>query len=471
MCMSEIIDALASGAGFAVGGPVGAGLAGAAANAVQGGNVKSDLLAGVGGALSGGTIDNIGTGVLNSGDIALGGAGDLGAGQTIGSLVSGAGDAISGGLTNAENTVSGWGSSLSNLLSGSSAAPDATAGLNGGDLMTGAGQDYSSLTGQGAGSAPGAGYIAPSGGSSAMGAGAGGGTSSVGPGALATGASPVNDGLSAGDNSIINNITNPGSSLVPTGSANTGGVGIGGTSYNIPGGVLGPSAAPGIIGNAAAATAAPAAASSGMNASTLAQLLGAGYNAYTTNANSKALIASQNQSLANEAPFLAGGTAAEATLGNDLGTSGNTTAAGYGSLTAPFNPNNLASNPGYQFQEQQGNQALENQEAAAGNLNSGAALKAASEFNQGLANTDYNNAFNENLAQNQATYSDLAGQANLGAGAASTDANTNTNVGMANTLANNQLGANLTQTLSSLLSGSGAKKQIGVNAAGQPIYG
>jgi hypothetical protein len=54
----------------------------------------------------------------------------------------------------------------------------------------------------------------------------------------------------------------------------------------------------------------------------------------------------------------------------------------------------LQNDPGYQFRLQQGNQALERSLAAQGMGQSGAALKAAQEYGQGLADQTYNDYFN-----------------------------------------------------------------------------
>jgi len=62
-------------------------------------------------------------------------------------------------------------------------------------------------------------------------------------------------------------------------------------------------------------------------------------------------------------------------------------------LQAP-NTEALMNDPGYQFQLQQGNQALERSLAARGLGQSGAALKAAQQYGQGLANQTYNDYFN-----------------------------------------------------------------------------
>ena len=64
--------------------------------------------------------------------------------------------------------------------------------------------------------------------------------------------------------------------------------------------------------------------------------------------------------------------------------SGANGAAGYGRATA-----NFQANPGYQFQMDQGQQALNRSHAAAGNLSSGNADADTLKFSQGLANQSY----------------------------------------------------------------------------------
>jgi hypothetical protein len=90
-----------------------------------------------------------------------------------------------------------------------------------------------------------------------------------------------------------------------------------------------------------------------------------------------------------------------------LGTSG--TAAVQGALNNPFafNPNTIASNPDYQFQLQQGTQAVQRAAAANGTLSSGGTAKAIDQFSQGLASNEIGQAYNQALS----TY-----QTNLGAG-------------------------------------------------------
>jgi hypothetical protein len=98
-------------------------------------------------------------------------------------------------------------------------------------------------------------------------------------------------------------------------------------------------------------------------------------------------------------------------LSDLLGLSSNTGAAGYGSLgpqtTAPnfsFDSSKIASDPGYQFQLQQGQNALDRKAAAGGGFYSGAGLQAASKFNQGLASTALTDAYNRQKDQFQTNF-------------------------------------------------------------------
>jgi Chaperone of endosialidase len=76
-------------------------------------------------------------------------------------------------------------------------------------------------------------------------------------------------------------------------------------------------------------------------------------------------------------------TAGANALGNALGING---AGGNAQAISAF-----LNNPGYQFQQQQGDAAINAQAAATGMNNSGNQLKALSDYNQGLAGTSWNN--------------------------------------------------------------------------------
>lgn len=83
-----------------------------------------------------------------------------------------------------------------------------------------------------------------------------------------------------------------------------------------------------------------------------------------------------------------------------LGSVGTT---GYANLLK--DPSSITSNPGYQFQLGQGQQAIDRSAASKGSLYSGATLKASQRFGQGLASTSYDNALSRfgNAAQIGAT--------------------------------------------------------------------
>jgi len=59
-----------------------------------------------------------------------------------------------------------------------------------------------------------------------------------------------------------------------------------------------------------------------------------------------------------------------------------------------LNPTDVQNDPGYQFAQQQGEEALNRSLGAQGSLFSGQALKAASDFNTGLASKFYGDAYN-----------------------------------------------------------------------------
>jgi hypothetical protein len=128
-------------------------------------------------------------------------------------------------------------------------------------------------------------------------------------------------------------------------------------------------------------------------------------------------------------------------------------------LDQKFEPGDLQNDPGYQFNLQQGEQALDRKNAASGGFYSGGALKEAANFGSGLAENTYGNAYTRWL-QNQQSKMAAAGAA------------TNVYDNQGNIAANNTLGKSniLNGTLSSLLSGSGAKKPVGYKSDGTPIY-
>src|SRR5574337_209590 len=117
----------------------------------------------------------------------------------------------------------------------------------------------------------------------------------------------------------------------------------------------------------------------------------------------------QNQQ--NLQPYMQGGNVALSSLNSKLAS---------GALGGNFTPADYLANqdPGYAFQLAQGQQALQNSQAAQDGVLSGSALKGLINYNQGVASTGYQNAYNRWLQSQQNTYNQLAGVASLGESAA-----------------------------------------------------
>jgi len=112
----------------------------------------------------------------------------------------------------------------------------------------------------------------------------------------------------------------------------------------------------------------------------------------------------------------------------------------------------LQKTPGYMFELQQGQQALDNSAAARGSFLSGKQLKATSEYQQGVASTKYQqaweraqsayqNAFSRDLTQKQNRYGQMKGIADIGLNATNAKAGYNMDAAgrtAGNTMANGQ---------------------------------
>lgn len=127
-----------------------------------------------------------------------------------------------------------------------------------------------------------------------------------------------------------------------------------------------------------------------------------------------------DQTRADQQPFMQEGYSALARMSDLLGLSGNTGAAGYGSLNQRFTPGDLTKDPGYQFELAQGTKTLQNSAAARGGLYSGATLKALSQYGNDYAGTKYNEAYQRFNHDQDTTYNRLASQAGLGQTATTT---------------------------------------------------
>jgi len=134
----------------------------------------------------------------------------------------------------------------------------------------------------------------------------------------------------------------------------------------------------------------------------------------------------------NSQPYMTQGANASSQLGDLMGTSGNTGAANYGYLQQQFNPtqDQLANYPGYQFQLQQGAQAVTNAATPQAGALSGSTLKNLMGFNQGLAASNYQNYFNQFQTQQNNIFNRLNNVAGLGQSAAAGVGNSGTQLGI-----------------------------------------
>lgn len=124
-------------------------------------------------------------------------------------------------------------------------------------------------------------------------------------------------------------------------------------------------------------------------------------------------------------PFTGAGQNSLAALEMGLGITSNPTTGGINydpnaPLAASFQPTEqqLEQTPGYQFNLTQGEKAVTNSNAARGLGVSGAALRGAADYATGLADSTYQNQFNNFQTQQNNQYNRLAGLASIGESAA-----------------------------------------------------
>lgn len=110
-----------------------------------------------------------------------------------------------------------------------------------------------------------------------------------------------------------------------------------------------------------------------------------------------------NAQQANQAPFIQAGQGAVQQLAQGTQPGGALVQPWTGQFTAPT-AQQAAQTPGYQFQLQQGENALQNSAAAQGGLTSGATGAALEQYGQGLASTNYQQVYNNSLQQYQQAY-------------------------------------------------------------------
>ena len=166
-----------------------------------------------------------------------------------------------------------------------------------------------------------------------------------------------------------------------------------------------------------------------------------------------------------EAPFLQGGYSSLGRLEELLGIGGvGKGTAAYGSLNKPFTIADWKRlSPAYRFQQQQGMQGVLNgDEASIGSL-SGAAQKDLIGYNQNLANTSFNNAFNMYQTQQGNIYNRLSGLMNLGQNAAANRGNQGTQLA-------GQQAQSATNIGTALGAGQGGAANAWAGAAGNLAY-
>ena len=110
---------------------------------------------------------------------------------------------------------------------------------------------------------------------------------------------------------------------------------------------------------------------------------------------------------------------------------GNLNGVGANQFTSQFTPADLTANlsPGYAFQLQQGGQAVRNADTPTQGALSGGSLKDLMSFNQGLASTSYQQAYNNWNNTNNTIFGRLSAIAGLGQNAASGVGNAGTTLG------------------------------------------
>lgn len=184
---------------------------------------------------------------------------------------------------------------------------------------------------------------------------------------------------------------------------------------------------------------------------------------------SQTQMAMYNQNRADLAPFRAEGQNASNALMYGLGIGPNTPGlstggTSYGSLAQPviMNEATLQQTPGYQFNLNQGLKAVQNSAAARGLGMSGAALKGASSYATGLADSTYQNQFSNAVTNATNTYNRLMGASQLGENAAAQTGAYGTQVG--SNIGQNIIGAGNAQAAGSIAGAnaiSGAASNLG----------
>lgn len=354
----------------------------------------------------------IASAVVGGGLAAQAGAGaGAGAGAT-----AGAGSDLTGELLAGAQAGAAAGGAAGTAGLGEVAAGAAGAGefAGGGMGLTGAGGigSASSVAGAGAGAAGYGGVDAGlAAGAGAVGAGESSGLGGTGLESLVTGAGGGIDPIGGIGTGTITPLT--------TGSIESGGALSAG---NILSGAIGDGSLPSSLGGSSLSSLLSGL-TSGTGASSLLSTLGPLLSGYLQSSASKDAASVQqnmfNTTQANAAPYIAAGKTAAGQISAGTQPGGQYVVPAY----KPFTMADFTQDPGYQFQLQQGQNALTNAASLSGGMNSNN-LKGLIGYTQGMANTDYQQALNNYMSQyqqgaatTQQNYGNVANIAQMGANA------------------------------------------------------
>ena len=220
-----------------------------------------------------------------------------------------------------------------------------------------------------------------------------------------------------------------------------------------------------VISSVLGSNASQSAASTQANASVQA----AGMQQATTEQQLAQQQAMYNQNVARMQPWVNQGTAANATLADLLGTSGNTSASGYGSLVGQPTLAQLQTQmaPNYQFMLNQGEQALQSSAAASGGLLTGQGLKDINNYAQNTAQSGLQQAYNNYVTNQTNTYNRLSGLSSLGQNSAAGVGNQGVQTG--SNIANTAMAG--TSAVNNYLTGGAAATAAGAIGSANAVTG
>lgn len=176
-----------------------------------------------------------------------------------------------------------------------------------------------------------------------------------------------------------------------------------------------------------------------------------------------------NQTQQNLQPFIQSGQNALPALQSQLGIGQGGSFNPNAPLMAPFSASQYQQSPGYGFQMGQGIAAVENSASARGGIHGGNTLAALTEFGQGLANSDYQQAYQNYVNQQQQQYGMLNNLVGSGQNAAAGLGGISQQVGRS-------VGSNMTDAGSAIARGQLASSNAitgGINSLAQiaNLYG